>query len=83
MLLRKAVGVNPGRLQDTVISIKIGDREVDSFLALDAAKELVSESFEWNGRTMPATIRSGQLIIHAWRFHSHAATAAAHSLPNQ
>ena len=56
MLLRKTVGVNPGRLQDTVISIKIGDREVDSFLALDAAKELVSESFEWKGRTMPARI---------------------------
>ena len=83
MLLRKAVGVNPGCLQDIEISIKIGDREVDSFYELDAAKEPVSESFEWNGRTMPATIRSGQLIIHAWRFHSHAATAAAHSLPNQ
>ena len=56
MLLRKAVGVNPGCLQDTEISIKIGDREVDSFYELDAAKELVSESFEWNGRTMPARI---------------------------
>ena len=56
ILLRKAVGVNHGRLQDTEISIKIGDREVNSFHELDAAKEFVNESFEWNGRTMPARI---------------------------
>ena len=56
ILLRKAVGVNHGHLQDTEISIKIGDREVNSLHDLDAAKEFVNESFEWNGRTMPARI---------------------------
>ena len=83
ILLRKAVGVNLRRLQDTEISIKIGDREVNSFHELDAAKEFVNESFEWKGRTMPARIWSGQFIIHASRFHNHVATAAAHSLLNQ
>ena len=83
ILLREAVGVNHGHFQGTDISIKIVDREVKSFHELDVAKEFVNESFEWNGRTMPAKIRSGKFINHAWNFHCHAATAASYSLPNQ